>query len=84
MAAPTTIEGGGEERKEKRAKGKRERERDSESGCGAKRAKADGWKTNKSFSILKTFYSFAFTVFFVAAVNEARFLITLGCSMILL
>lgn len=43
-----------------------------------------GGKRIKVFRSRKLFIAVAFTVFFVAVVNEARFLITLGCSMILL
>lgn len=69
---------------------RRERKEQSETGMGEKGGtKGRGWermggKRIKVFRSRKLFMAATFTVFFVAAVNEARFLITPGCSMILL
>jgi len=70
---------------------RRERKEQSETGMGERGMvqRGRGWermggKRIKVFRSRKLFMAATFTVFFVAAVNEARFLITLGCSMILL
>lgn len=65
-------------------KGTARRSRDETKGGGGKGWERMGGKRIKVFRSRKLFMAATFTVFFVAAVNEARFLITPGCSMILL